>query len=333
MKLFNKNINKEILYVAEIGVNHEGSISRCKKLIKDAKNSGANVVKFQCYSPKFYVSKEEEKFKRVKKFYISETRFNQIIKYCKKLKIPYLFTPLSHDWLSFIKKNSNVVKIASGDLNFDFLLKEVLKFNLKIILSTGISNLDEIKRAIKIIKKKYKGGINKKLVLLHCISNYPVKDSDANIKSITFLRDKLNLNVGYSNHVIDINACLSAICLGAKVIEFHFTDNKKRKFRDHQLSLDKLDVKKLIKLGNLFNKLLGKYDKEVKLNSKNDKKTLSKGIIFSQDLKKNHKIKITDLSFARPAKYFFANDIKKILGKKLKKSVKDGFLVKRTDLL
>ena len=79
--------------------------------------------------------------------------------------------------------------------------------------------------------------------------------------------------------------------------------------------------------------MLGKYDKEVKLNSKNDKKTLSKGIIFSQDLKKNHKIKITDLSFARPAKYFFANDIKKILGKKLKKSVKDGFLVKRTDLL
>ena len=332
MRLFNKNITKDILYVAEIGVNHEGSVSRCKKLIKDAKNSGADVVKFQCYSPKFYVSKEEEKFKRIKKFYFNDTKFDQIIKYCNKLKIPYLFTPLSHDWLDFIKKNSNIVKIASGDLNFDYLLKEVIKKNFKIILSTGISNLDEIKRAIKIIRNKYKNNINKKLVVMHCVSNYPVKDSDANINSVKFLKDNLNINVGYSNHVIDINACLSAICLGAKVIEFHFTDNKKRKFRDHQLSLNKSDVKKLIRLGNLFNKLIGNYDKKVKLNSKTDKKTFSKGVIFSRNLKKNHKIKINDLSFARPAKYFFANDIKKILGKKIKKPVKDGHLVKKAEL-
>ena len=332
MKLFNKNLEKDILYIAEIGVNHEGRIDRCKKLIREAKVAGADVVKFQCYTPENYVSKEEDKFKRVKKFFFSELQFNEIINYCKKIKIPFLFTALSHDWLNFIKKNTSVIKIASGDLNFDYFLKEVTKHNFKIILSTGASDYQEINRAIKIIKKKYKKKIQKNLILMHCVSNYPVKNEDANTMSVKFLKDKFNLQVGYSNHVIGIYACLTSICLGARVIEFHFTDNKKRKFRDHQLSLNKTDVKKLIELGNLFNKLMGSYSKNILLNSKIDKKNISKGIVSSHELTKDKKIMLNDLSFARPAKYFFANEIKKIIGKKLKKNIKGGFLIKKTDL-
>ena len=247
--------------------------------------------------------------------------------------MPFLFTPLSHDWLDFIRKKSNTVKVASGDLSFNFLLQEIVKRKFKIILSTGISNIKEIGNAIKIIKKEYKKNINKNLILLHCVSNYPVKIEEANTKSVKFLKDKFNLYVGYSNHVIGINACLTAICQGAKVIEFHFTDNKNRKFRDHQLSLIKSEVKKLIYLGNLFNKLMGSYNKKVTLNAKSDKKIYSKGIIFSRDVKKNKRIKVKDLSYARPAKYFSANDIKKIIGKKLKKPAKSGFMVRKTDLV
>ena len=146
------------------------------------------------------------------------------------------------------------------------------------------------------------------------------------------MKNKFNLNVGYSNHVIGINACLASICMGARVIEFHFTDNKKRKFRDHQLSLDKLDVAKMIKIGNIYNKLLGKNEKEINKKVKLDKKYLSKGIIARKNLKKNHKIKITDLSFARPATYFHANDLKKIINKKLKKNIDSGSLIKKTIL-
>ena len=265
MRLFGKNLNKNILYIAEIGVNHEGSLKRCIKLIKEAKKAGADVVKFQCYTPEKYVSIFEKKFVKIKKFFFNKKTFKKIINYCEKIKINYLFTPLSHDWVDFIKSNSKNVKVASGDLNFDFLLKKIISKNLNILLSTGISNLPEINHAVRLIKKEYKKSIKKKLILMHCVSSYPVEDKDANLLSIRFIKDKFNLITGYSNHVKGINACLGAICLGARVIEFHFTDNKKRKFRDHQLSLNKFDVKKLIEMGNNLNLLRGEYEKKLTL--------------------------------------------------------------------
>ena len=332
MNLFGKNLNKEILYIAEIGVNHEGSMSRCIKLIKDAKSAGADVVKFQCFTPEKYHTTSEERYKRIKKFYFSEADFNKIIKYCKKIKINFLFTPISHDWVKYIKKYSSVIKVASGDLNFKFLIDKILKCNLKIILSTGISDLLEIKKSLNIIKKKYRKNFKDKLILMHCVSSYPVNDEDANLLSINYLKDKFNLTMGYSNHVKGINACLASIILGARVIEFHFTDNKKRKFRDHSLSLNKFDVKNLKIIGDNFNKLLGKYEKKINPNVKKDKKNFMKGIIANKNLKKGQRLSLDNLSYARPAKFFHANEINKVLNKKLKKNINLGQLVKKTIL-
>ena len=330
MNLFGKKLDKEILYIAEIGVNHEGSLARCKKLIKQAKQAGADVVKFQCFTPEKYVSVEEKKFSIIKKFFLNEKKFNDVIKFCKKIKIKYLFTPVSHDWLHYIKKNSREVKIASGDLNFNFLLKSVAKYNLTILLSTGLSNVDEIKNSLNTIRKIYKKNINNKVVLMHCVSSYPVKDKDANILSVKYLKDKFKLTTGYSNHVIGINACLASICMGARVIEFHFTDNKNRKFRDHKLALDKNDVKKLIKAGNNYNLLFGKYQKKIHNSLRRNKKILLKGIVANKNLHKNQKIKTSDLTYARPAKFFNANEIGKIVGKKLKKNIKKGYLLRKS---
>tara|TARA_Y100000816_G_C26089940_1_gene575836 strand:+ start:73 stop:1074 length:1002 start_codon:yes stop_codon:yes gene_type:complete len=329
MKLFGKNLEKNILYVAEIGVNHEGNFNKLKKLVREAKTAGADVVKFQCYTPDKYVTKENEKFSRISKFFISEDEFKKIIKFCKKIKIHYLFTPLSHDWLKFIKNYSKTVKVASGDLNFNHFIKKITDLNLNIILSTGASDFSEIKTAIKIIKKKYKNKTKKKLILMHCVSSYPVPDKFANMLSVKYLKDRFNLITGYSNHVIGINACLASICLGAKIIEFHFTDNKKRKFRDHQLSLNKSDAKKLIQTGNNLNTLLGDYKKELSKIVKKDKKYLNKGIVANKNLFKNKKLKLDDLTYARPAKYFHANQINKILNKKLKKDIKSGMLISK----
>ncbi len=331
MKIFGKNLNKEILYVAEIGVNHEGDINRCKKIIRLAKEGGADVVKFQCFSPEKYVSTDEKKFNIIKKFAFSEKQFNEIIKYCKRINIKYLFTPVSHDWIDYLEKNSKTVKVASGDLNFNYLFERILKKKFNIFISSGISDYETLKKIIRKIKNKYKNSIYKKIVLMHCVSNYPVEDKDANILSVKFLKDKFNLITGYSNHVKGINACLLSISLGASVIEFHFTDNKKRKFRDHKLSLDKYDLKKLISIGNNYNLLKGKYEKKINrllLNSK----TLQKGIITSKFLEKNKILKKEDLTFARPAKYFHANDIEKLYGKRLKKNLKRGSLVRKSHL-
>ncbi len=329
MKLFQKNLNKEILYVAELGVNHGGNFKLFKKLIKDAKESGVDVVKFQCFTPDLYISRDEKKYERLKKIYFNRNQFNEIINYCKKININYLFTPVSHDWLNYIKSKSSYIKIASGDLNFKPLLEKVVKHKFNIILSTGVSNEQEIRDALKIFKKKYKSNYKNKLILMHCVSNYPVEDSDANILSVRCLSDKFKLTTGYSNHVIGINACLAAICNGARVIEFHFTDNKKRRFRDHQLSLDKKDVKNLIKIGNNLNLLLGKYEKKINSKLLNSRKTLMKGLIANQDLEKGDFIKNNDINFARPAKFFYSYDKKKILGKKIKSDLKKGSLFKK----
>ena len=333
MRLFGKNLNKEILYIAEIGVNHEGNLKRCIKLINEAKKAGADVVKFQCYTPEKYVSIFEKKFVKVKKFFFNEKTFKKIINYCKKIKINYLFTPLSHDWVDFIKSNSKNVKIASGDLNFDFLLKKITNKNLNIILSTGISNLPEINHAVKLIKKEYKKNTKKKLILMHCVSSYPVEDKDANLLSIKFIKDKFNLITGYSNHVKGINACLGAICLGARVIEFHFTDNKKRRFRDHQLSLNKFDVKKLIKMGNNFNLLRGKYEKKINFKLAKEKRIISKGLVAKINLKRDQKISKSNVDFARPAKYLYSFEIEKILKRKLRKNIQAGTMLKIKDFV
>ena len=112
MRLWNKNLNKEIVYVAEIGVNHEGNIQRCFKLIKLAKKAGADFVKFQCFTPSKYYSIEEEKYQQANKFYFDQEKFVKIIEFCKKININFLFTALTEDWVDFIKKYSNTIKIA-----------------------------------------------------------------------------------------------------------------------------------------------------------------------------------------------------------------------------
>ena len=330
MKLLGKDLNKEILYIAEIGVNHEGNIKRCFKLIKEAKQSGADVVKFQCFTPEYYVSKDTQKYQRIKKFFFDQKKFDKIIKFCKKIKIKYLLTPVSHDWINYIKKKSDTIKIASGDLNFNFLINQIVKNKFNIILSTGASSFEEIQKTFKIIKRNYGKQIFKKLIIMHCVSRYPVPDEEANLLSIMYLKNKFNLTTGYSNHVIGINACLASICMGARVIEFHFTDNKKRKFRDHQLSLDKSDVIKMIKIGNNYNRLIGKYEKVINKKVLLDKRNLSKGIIADKKLNVGHKIKIDDISFARPARYFHANEVKKILNRKIKTKIEFGSIIKKS---
>ena len=329
MKIFGKNLKKDILYIAEIGVNHEGNINRCKKIIRLAKEGGADVVKFQCFTPEKYVSTEEKKFSVIKKFAFSQKQFDEIIRFCKKIKINYLFTAVSHDWIEYIKKKSTTIKVASGDFNFNYLIESILKRKLNIIISTGISDLQEIKKVLKKIKNNYKRSIYRKVILMHCVSNYPVENKEANILSVKYLKDKFGLVTGYSNHVKGIDACLLSISMGARAIEFHFTDNKNRKFRDHRLSLDKSDLKRLISTGNNFNILSGKYEKKVNSRLKKNLKIFQKGIVASRFLNKNTILNKSDLTFARPAKYYRANDINKVIGKRLVANLKKGFLIKR----
>jgi N,N'-diacetyllegionaminate synthase len=334
MKLWNKNLKKEIVLVAEIGVNHEGSVTRAKKIISDAKKGGADAVKLQVFTPEKYISSDNKVgLKRINKFFLSKEKVIELVKFCKKKRINVFFTPITEDWVNFCANNSEVIKIASGDLNSDYLIKKVLKKNKKIILSTGLSSLDEINRTVNLIKK-YKKKLVSSLILLHCVSEYPVPSERAQLNSIKYLKKKFKLTIGYSNHVKDgILACITAAALGAKVIEFHFTDNKNRKFRDHQLSLDVKDLLKLRSFIDNQNKMLGFVDKKVNKFEKKNKLLFQKGLIASKNIAFGESFNIRNIGYARSALYFTANQIGQILKKKSKRNIYAGELIKTSDII
>ena len=326
----------DLFIIAEIGVNHEGNILEGKKLIRLAKKGGADAVKLQVYTPwRYSCSDDKERLERLKKFYISKDDFLSLKEEAEKHNIILFSSMLSEDWVDFLSQHTQILKIASGDLTFKPLIEAVAKTGKKTIMSTGSSTLKEIEEAIQWFKENsiYENDINKQLTLMHCVSSYPTPIEQANIKSIPFLKEKFNLNVGYSNHVIGMNASLAAVALGARVIELHFTDQKHdREFRDHSLSFEFEEILRFKESAINIIKSLGKFNKMVMDVEKDNLKLIRKGLIASKDLDINHEITEDDIAYARPAKYFSSNEISLILGKKTKTIIKKGFVFKDDNL-
>jgi len=332
MKLFGKNLKKDFIVIAEIGINHEGNFNYAKKLLNLASKTGADAVKFQCYSPERYVSSSEvERYKRIKKFSLSKKQFKQLSILAKKKNIGFFATPFTEDYVPFLSKISKVFKIASGDFNFKPLIKACVKTKKPIILSTGLATIKEIQSTLKWIKEYGGKEYLKKIVLLQCVTAYPTPIEQANVLSMTYLKKKFKTLVGYSNHVMGSEACLAAVSLGASVIEVHFTDNKKnRKFHDHALSFEPDELKEFIKNAKKIKLSLGQFSKKRQSSELPLLKLGRKGIVAGKNLKAGQILKKQDLMFARPATYFSNLDIKKIIGKKIKLNLKKGQILKRS---
>ena len=335
MKLFNINLNKKVFLIAEIGVNHEGNYLRAKKLIELASKHGADAVKFQFYTPGKFIAKDfDKRLKRVENFCLDKSQIKKLILVAKKNKIPIFATPVSHDYVNFIDRKFGVIKIASGDSTFQNLLKISAKTKSQLLLSTGNTKFSEVKKSILFLKKYSKTKLEKRLVLMHCVSSYPAPTNELNLKVLNLYKRKFNFVLGYSNHALNYeSACLGAVALGARVIEVHFTDSKKnRKFRDHHLSLLPKELKLLREKIDILNIALGKEKKDIQKNEISQNKILKKGIIAKHDLKKGHRINLNDLDFARPALYFNANDINLLIGKKIKRNISKGYLFKKNSI-
>ena len=329
---FNNILKKKTIVVAEIGNNHEGDFNIAKKLIDEAKKCGVDAVKFQTFEPDSFIYKKDKKrLKQIKKFQFSFEQFKKLSQYTKKKNLIFLSTPFDIKSAKFLNKIQDIFKISSGDNTFYPLLKLVAGFNKTIILSTGLINYKEIKNTVRFINNiwKKKKHNNKKLILLHCVSSYPVKDKDANLKSITFLKNNMKKNIiGYSDHTIGINAAIGSVCLGARVIEKHFTlDNKYSKFRDHELSLNPKDMKKLVAEIKKTESQMGHYEKKIGKEEKKNINATRRSIGASKAIKKNKKINLEDLIWVRSSKGLKPGEEKKIL-KKSKKNYQVGDLLR-----
>lgn len=241
--------------IAEAGVNHNGDVELAEKLIDIAKDARADAVKFQTWKTEEIVTKKVPKpryqrargvnsqYELLKKLELSERDFEQLAKYAKSVGIIFLSTPEEEKCADFIDGlGVPAFKVGSADLTNYPYLTYVAGKNKPIILSTGMATLEEVKKAVGVIKN----AGNSKIILLHCTSNYPTRLKDVNLRAMLTLEEKFGLPVGYSDHTTSIGVSIMAVLLGAKVIEKHFTLNKKLPGPDHKASLEPHELKELV---------------------------------------------------------------------------------------
>ena len=331
--------------IAEIGVNHECSIKVAKKLILLAKRGGADAAKFQTYKAEKIVKKNSkaywdikkektksqfELFSKLDKFQPKD--YKNLALYCKKLKIDFLSTPFDLESVSFLNPLVPLFKISSSDITNIPLIKKIANCRKPVILSTGASNIDEIKSAVKILRKG-----TKKIIIMHCILNYPTKDWNANLSMILDLKKNFpQYIIGYSDHTLPDSNMLNlttAYSLGAKVIEKHFTHNKKLKGNDHYHSMDFKDLKNLSKNIKHINIILGKIGKKKFVNSEvKSRKFARRSIVVKKDLKKNKIITENDIIALRPNIGISVENWNKVLGKRTKKNLTKNKTLAMKDL-
>jgi len=269
MKLKKFDFKNKVMIIAEIGNNHEGSFKLAKKLIEKAAKAGVDAVKFQTFETEKFVNDIDQlRYKRYKKFELSKEDFYKLSKFAKSKKLIFISTPLDIQSATYLSKCVDYFKISSGDNNYFQLIEKVLSYKKPVIISTGLLDHSGIIDLLKLIKKRK--FPMKKIFFLHCVSDYPVKDNEANLISIKYLRDKFKMNIGYSDHTLGVEASIMAVAFGAKIIEKHFTINKNySNFRDHKLSADPKEMLKLVRSVRRSSIMNGVYTKKI---SKNEKK-------------------------------------------------------------
>ena len=261
--------------IAEAGVNHNGKISIAKKLINSVKKIGADAIKFQIYKTENVITRNaklcdyqknkknkysKSLFNLLKKLELSYKDFKYLSNYCKKKKIEFMCTADEIEGLNQIKPYIKKIKIGSAELNDSFFLEKIAKLKKITFLSTGLSNLKEIKKSLKIL---IRSGLRKeKIYLLHCNSSYPSPDEDLNINVLKSFKKMFGENIGLSDHSPKINSIILAVALGAKVIEKHFTLDKNMIGPDHLTSLNPKEFTKMIKLIRRSEIMLGSQVKK-----------------------------------------------------------------------
>ncbi len=332
--------------IAEIGVNHEGSIDKAKMLVELAKEGGANAAKFQTYkadslasknSPYYWdLSKEKttsqyQLFKKYDSFGPDE--YEILAEHCKKIDIDFLSTPFDEKSVEFLDPLMPAYKIASADITNLPLLEAVAKKTKPIFLSTGASNLEEINYAIKIINQNG----NNKVALLHCILNYPTSNDNANLLMIKGLRKSFPNNIiGYSDHTLPLNNMMSlntSYILGARIIEKHFTHDKSLEGNDHYHAMDVEDLKLFKK--NLLNlkELIGSnYEKKAIESEKIAIKNARRSIVLKKNVNKNEILTNDILICKRPGTGISPKELKNVIGRSVKSSLKEDHILQWCDL-
>ena len=335
MKLFGKDLERDVAIVAEIGVNHEGSVETALMLVELAHQAGADAVKFQSYTPeRFVAAADAERLARIRRFQLDLADHHKVAKRAAELGMAFFSTPVTEDWVAQLDPLVPAFKIASGDLTFEPVIRAAAATGKPVVLSTGLGTIEEIDRAVEWIRQEIApADLADRLVLMHCVSAYPTPMEQAAVRAVPFLKARYGVSVGYSNHVIGTEACLAAVALGAQVLEVHFTDRKTgRDFRDHSLSFEPNELAGLVESVKKVRACLGPEGKSRMPCEEGAVLAVRKGIVAATSLRAGTNLAADDLMFARPATEFTSNDLALVIGHKLLTDKNPGEQIMRADI-
>lgn len=327
--------------IAEIGVNHEGSMERAKQMIEEVVKAGGHAVKFQAYkagtlaseySPAYWDTTKEptksqfELFKMHDKFWKNE--FEELAEYSKKCKIDFLTTPFDLESADFLEPLVPAYKIASADITNKPFLKYIAKKGKPILLSTGASTISEIWRAVEWIVEEG----NDEIALLHCVLNYPTKYENANIGMIKNMKDIFPTHViGYSDHTLPDridDVLISSWLLGAKILEKHYTWNKNLPGNDHFHAMDYLDLKNLTEKIKFIQSIIGNYNKHYIKEEEISRKYARRSLVAARTIKKGKTIEMADLTWKRPGTGISPAMINNLIGGVALEEIKEDEIIK-----
>lgn len=301
-----------VFVIAEAGVNHNGDIEIAKQLIDAASEAGADAVKFQTFQADSLVcrtakkaeyqlettDRTETQYDMLKKLELTPQMHRELIEHCSKKNIMFLSTPFDLESIKLLSElGMQIYKIPSGEITNLPYLREIAKQQKKIILSTGMSSMDEVKAAVNVLKNNGTEDIT----LLHCNTQYPTPISDVNLLAMVKMREETGLPVGYSDHTQGIEVPIAAAALGAEVIEKHFTLDRKMEGPDHKASLEPQELMQMVVGIRKIESALGSNIKQVSESEMTNVAIVRKSIVAAANIKRGDKYTEKNITTKRPA--------------------------------
>jgi len=321
-----------VLIIAEAGVNHNGSVQLAKKLIDKAVFSGADAVKFQTFKATNVVSKNapkadyqkqttnlrESQFDMIKRLELDERAHQELIAYCKEANIMFLSTPFDLDSVDLLNElGLQIFKIPSGEITNLPYLRRIGSLCKEVILSTGMSDLEEIGEAIKILTNA--GTLKENITVLHANTMYPTPMEDVNLRAMQTIQNKFDVAVGYSDHTLGIEVDIAAVAMGATIIEKHFTLDKTMDGPDHKSSISPEELKAMVSSIRNIEKALGSSIKKPSRSEKPNITMARKSIVASKSIKKGEIFTENNLTTKRPGTGISPMEWDSIIGKVAKR--------------
>lgn len=337
----------KVLIIAEAGVNHNADINIAKKLIDVAKEAGADIVKFQTAVPELVMTEQAEKavyqidntgiasesqLDMAKKIHLPLEAYKELLDYSNSVGIKFLSTPFDHVSIDYLYNlGLDIFKIPSGEITNLPYLQTIGRMKKNVILSTGMSTLDEIGEALKVLIAE--GTLKENITVLHCNTDYPTKMTDVNLKAMITIGEVFGVKIGYSDHTLGIEVPVAAVAIGATVIEKHFTLDRSMDGPDHLASLEPDELKEMVNSIRNIEKAMGSAEK---LPTESETKNIviaRRSIHIVDGLTKGHVITEKDLIMKRPGDGISPMNIQNVLNKKLNKDVTKDHKLSIDDLV